>query len=359
MNGRRIYIVGYPNRCGGANTECWHTVKLWRRCGLDVTLIPTWEAPDEWRKRLDTIGCKTLELKAEKWTEFMDGETFTRVPERICNVPRGSIVVAFCNTHFLRGAAAFQERDCRIIWVPCMNWLFPLERLHYRHHAPFDRYVFQSNYQRDQLVPQLRKVGYTDSWGRVIHGVFDFEEFRFRPPEHKPGEMFVAGKLTRAAADKYPAGFWRMFERLNCPKGARVMGWNKEVELKCGKPPRWAQVLKEAEETPQEFLSLVHCLMPGFGCTTENWPRVGLEAMAAGVSVIAENKGGWKEMIRHGITGYLCGSPDEMSHYATRLAYEPGERAEVARCARARLERELANPDKIWAAWEKLLDGLT
>ncbi len=26
-----IFFLGYPGSMGGANTECWHTAKVWRR----------------------------------------------------------------------------------------------------------------------------------------------------------------------------------------------------------------------------------------------------------------------------------------------------------------------------------------
>ncbi len=29
--------AGYPGEMGGANTEAWHTVKLWRRAGSTFT----------------------------------------------------------------------------------------------------------------------------------------------------------------------------------------------------------------------------------------------------------------------------------------------------------------------------------
>ena len=38
----RVFLVGYPGELGGANTEAWHTIKLWRRFDVDVHLIPTW-----------------------------------------------------------------------------------------------------------------------------------------------------------------------------------------------------------------------------------------------------------------------------------------------------------------------------
>ena len=27
----RVFLIGYPGEMGGANTEAWHTIKLWRR----------------------------------------------------------------------------------------------------------------------------------------------------------------------------------------------------------------------------------------------------------------------------------------------------------------------------------------
>ena len=40
MTTTKVYVLGYPGDVGGANTECWHTIKLWRRFGVDVHLIP-------------------------------------------------------------------------------------------------------------------------------------------------------------------------------------------------------------------------------------------------------------------------------------------------------------------------------
>jgi hypothetical protein len=107
-----IFVAGYPSDIGGANTELWHTVKLWRRFGLDVTLLPTWEAPLEWKHRLDAIGCRTVALSPPgTGGAFLDG-----VPGLA-----GSIVVSMCNTRFLAVAEQFRARGCRIVWLGCMN----------------------------------------------------------------------------------------------------------------------------------------------------------------------------------------------------------------------------------------------
>jgi glycosyltransferase involved in cell wall biosynthesis len=91
------------------------------------------------------------------------------------------------------------------------------------------------------------------------------------------------------------------------------------------------------------------------GQAVENWPRVGLEAMAAGVPVIADNRGGWREMIRHGRTGYLCDNDDQFAEYTARLACDETLRVQIARQARETLETELARPQEIWAGWKQLL----
>ena len=75
------------------------------------------------------------------------------------------------------------------------------------------------------------------------------------------------------------------------------MGWSDELTRHCGPPPPWATVLKQGAETPQEFLAQLHCVVPGIGCCDENWSRVGLEAMATGVPLVVEAKGGWQEMV--------------------------------------------------------------
>ena len=165
-----FFVCGYPSMIGGANTELWHSVKLWRRFGAEVTLIPTWKADPAWRPPL---GRDRLPHLREQ-------------PRRLQNVPglAGSVVVSLCNTRFLAAAERFRQLGCNIVWLGCMNWLFPEERLHYRRCGVFDRHVFQSRYQHEQLCPQLAKHGYDDARGRIIRGAFDFAEFPFRPRWH-------------------------------------------------------------------------------------------------------------------------------------------------------------------------------
>ena len=96
--------------------------------------------------------------------------------------------------------------------------------------------------------------------------------------------------------------------------------------------------------------------MHASGGTAENWPRVGLEAMAAGVPLVVENQGGWTEMIRHGQTGFLCNGEDEMVEQVARLARDPQYRRAIVEQARHAVETELADPETWWRQWKDLLN---
>jgi hypothetical protein len=339
-----IFIIGYPSDIGGANTELWHTVKLWRRFGLDVALIPTWQADVAWRRRLETIGCRTIECN----------------PDALEDVPdlAGSTVVAMCNTKFLAVAGRFRRLRCRVVWLGCMNWLFPEERLHYRQFGPFARHVFQSRFQHDQLVPQLRRYGYLDRQGRIIRGALDAEEIPFQPLPHAQEEVFVVGRISRADPDKFSPTLWNTYRRIPHPIRARVLGWESDVQARLGPPPPWAECLPPGAQAVAPFLNTLHALAPGRAAAVENWPRVGLEAMAAGVPLVVEAKGGWLEMVRHGETGYLCKTEDQIAYYGARLAYDEPHRLQLARQARRLLVSELADPRAIWLQWRELFKEL-
>ena len=313
---------------------------------MGITCVHTWGEPDpEWAEKLKGIGCRVEVVEEDtvfNWVSGLDGAT----------------IIGCCNPRFLRHLPTFRALKCKIIWMNCMNALFAEVRLDHQNNGCFDAYVFQSEFQRDQLTPQLNKWGYRAEQGHVIRGAFEVDDFEFKPLHHEPGEVLNVGHLSRAGVDKYPADLWRQYNHVPHSISARVMAWSDEIQDKVGPRPVWAEVFPACYETTAEFLSKIHVLAPGFGCCTENWPRVGLEAMAAGVVVVAENKGGWKEMIDTGITGWLCDTWQETSYRIAQMAYDPCLRDEIVHDARDQLECVLANPNTIWAGWEKLLGSL-
>ncbi len=336
-----LFLLGFPNDLGGANTESWHTLRLWRQYGLDVTVIPTWQPDPFWTLRLQSAGCRVA----------------SPTPGRLAEVPDlpGATVVSFCNSRFLRHADKFRKLGCRIVWVNCMTWLSAEERLFSRRHGPFDAYVFQSRYQRSQLLPQLRRYGVQDRQCHLIHGAFWPDDYPFRPRPHLPGTHLVIGRISRPSPDKFAADTWSVYGSVRHPIRARVLGWDPAVEDKLGRPPRWAECLLPGSEPPANFYASLHVMVQLSGGAEENWPRSALEAMSAGVPIIAENRWGWREMIRHGETGFLCDTRDEIVRTIERLASDERLRLAIAHSARNRLLQQLAAPQTIATAWRHIL----
>jgi hypothetical protein len=340
-----VYVIGAPSYVGGADTELWHTLRLWRSNNLEVALVPTWGLSEEWRKKCEGIGCEV----------HLPGN-----PQSLLDVPglRGSIVVSFCNKHFLENASSLRQIGCKTVWLNCMTWMFDDERKHYRTHGPFDHYVFQSKYQQWSLTCELENYGYCDASGSVIHGAFDLEAFPFRPLLREPGAPFVIGRISRPDPDKYSSNTWPIYSRMPQPLRARLMAWDRRIEKKLGTPPEWAECLEANRETPQLFFGKLHCMVQINGGAAENWPRSGLEAMASGVPLVVQNEWGWREMVRHDETGYLCNNDDEFVSCATKLANDDGHRLTMARLARKAMEEDLANPDVIWERWSEVFRRL-
>lgn len=330
-----IYVYGLPGDIGGAATELWHTLKLWRSLDLDIILYPTAPVDPAWLDTVKAIGCGVSTA-----------------------IAGGSTVVGFCNADFRHDTEALRSIGCRTINVPCMNWLSPREC----NSVLSDRYVFQSNYQLCEILPKLQLFGFKCEHARLIRGAFDPTEFPFNPLPHNPGEPFIIGRLSRAeccktkcpAYDKYPKDLWAQYADLYRPLKARVMGWSDALAKHCGNPPEWAECLPQGAETSRAFLSKIHCLVPGLGCCAENWPRVGLEAMAAGVPIVAEAKGGWLEMMLpfSGVKTLL-----EQSMVVSMLAESESHRMDLIECQRT-VCADIADPIRIGKQWLSLFEEL-
>lgn len=171
----------------------------------------------------------------------------------------------------------------------------------------------------------------------------------------KHSEFFGCGRISRQDADKFSASTLHIYEYFVSPKWKRglFLGFDQRSEKKIGKPYGWIRTAKDHHELSQaEFYK--HCeiiLQPSD--TTENWPRVGFEAMASGSVLIVDNRGGWKEMVRHGETGWLCNHARDFIYYASKMAYEPELRKEMAE--RARIHgRELGGLEASAKSWQEV-----
>lgn len=340
----QVFFIGNPGEMGGANTEAWHTIRLWREFGLDVHLIPTWGSDPIWRAKLDAIGCTTHQVSADE---------LEQVPGLA-----GSPVIGMCNSEFIRIAPKLRALGCPIVWLNCMTFMFSHEMDFFRQHGPADAMVYQSEFQRSQLEPQLAQFGYRPESGHLIRGAFDLTEWEFQPRAHPEGYEYFMGRVARPDLDKWSSNTFAIYERVQyrCKRGM-FLGVDERTQNKLGKPPWWIDCLRPMSVPVRDFYARLHCLFPINGGARENWPRAGLEAMAAGVPIVAQHDWGWREMIVHGETGFVGSNDDELAHWAAVLAYDEGLRMRIVKQARARLEHDLANPLKLWAGWKKVFDS--
>ena len=114
-----VFFLGYPGGMGGANAECWHTAKVWRQHGIEVTFIPTWGRDQAQEDKLSAIGCRTIHAGG---------------PDKLAAVPgfAGSVVVGMCNSHVTKARKLLLDLGCRLVWVNCMTFLFPEETAAWR-----------------------------------------------------------------------------------------------------------------------------------------------------------------------------------------------------------------------------------
>jgi len=341
---RKIYYLGYPGNMGGANTECWHTIKLWRENGWNVDIIPTWGEDKFWEERLKSIGVKTHHVQLNNLEDIKDLSDST--------------VVSMCNANLWLAYPKLKTLGCKIVWMNCMTFLFNSEKKSVKRYGFPDAYVFQSKFQKSVLESDLEKIGYDLSSSYLIRGAFDTSEFFFRPKEHKPNSFFVIGRLSRPAADKWSKNIWYVLGAVPYKyRRAMFMGWNKSLENKLGAPPKWAICYDPQALTVQKFLEKCHVLISCNDTARENWPRVGLEAMAVGVPLVVENAWGWKEMVKHGETGLLYNCEEEMAYYLAKLAYNEKLRLQLLTAARENLNI-IANKEEISKKWKELFNRL-
>lgn len=337
---QRLFVFGFPELYGGAGTELYHQILIWQFMGMEVHLIPPWRVE-----------------RNPLYPEMLARGVHIHPVNDYSSLTEEDPIFSFCNGEFLELLPQIRTYTKKTVFVNCMSWLFPQEKEAMRKGeiAMFlyqNERVMQENKIKLKAFNKNPKIQF-----KKFIPYFHREDFPFI--EKRRNEYFGCGRISRQEADKFAKDTLFIYESFvsPIPKRGLFLGFGKRSEEKTGPPPPWIRTaLNQEEVSQQEFYQ--HCeiiLQPSN--TVENWPRIGFEAMSSGSVLIVDNAGGWQQMIEHGKTGWLCNNERDFIYYASKMAYEPNQRYDMAAAARER-GLLLSNKEFSLESWKEIFTVL-
>jgi len=303
-----ICLIGHPSHFGGADTEALDALKLWSRMGLQVHILPTGPISDGQRElHLEKLGYVYHAVR--DWPSL-----------------QGLHGIAYCNEKALIDADTIRRQARSFTWVGTMCWTWP-KCLQMSSNGSISLHLYQTQHQMDAVHREICQAA-PKARGLVIVPYFDADDFPFVDPESRPQDRFTFGRISRPDPAKWHKDQFEIYRRFASrrPKSGLVLGWDTKLREKVGAPPEFVNCLPPNAITRQEFYRRVSVLCLA-GDTTENLPRVGMEAMSSGTLLVVDNRGGWKDEVPSKYTGWLCdGTEDfvlrmsECANYSSRVA---------------------------------------
>lgn len=144
---------------------------------------------------------------------------------------------------------------------------------------------------------------------------------------NKSKKNIVIGRLTNDNPQKYPKELLDILNEVGCQY--EIVGGEKYY----GPAKDLYTPLTIGSMSPIEFLDRWDIFVYK-SSIPETWGRAVVEAMAAGLPVVADNSGGIIENIIHGETGFLCSSDDEFIEYLKVLSESAKLRNKMGKAAR-------------------------
>ncbi|MEM1353913.1 MAG: glycosyltransferase [Planctomycetota bacterium] len=324
-----------------------HQIILWRSMGLPVHLIP----------------CDAGYRNEPLYPEMIERGVVIHEANQFDAIIPGAPVLSFCNESFLARIDEILFYSHNTVFVNCMTWLFEREKTRHRQ-GKIGTFLYQNEEVMLKNAALLREINPDpDIRHLLVSPYFADSAFPFVDrtcgDSETQNDTFVIGRISRQDADKFSADTLWVWEGIESPvtKQGVMLGFGPDSENKIGRPQEWISTYSnQTELSQQDFYRRVDVIVQPMD-TTENWPRIGLEAMASGSVLIVDNRGGWREMIRHGVTGWLCDTPEDFVKYATLMSHQPDQRRAMARAARQRLA-ELSAEAVSKKSWTGVIDSL-
>lgn len=158
--------------------------------------------------------------------------------------------------------------------------------------------------------------------------------------EHRSRFPFCVGRHSRSSPRKFPSAFFDLCEQIDVPDlDVLVLGYlaqhaeTLEQRIAAFRHSYW--LLPGNTVDVKRFLSFLDVyLYNTHESFIETSPLAILEALAAGISVVAEKKGGIVDLVVPGETGYLCSTIDEYIAAVQELYHDVDRRSSYSRAAR-------------------------
>jgi glycosyltransferase involved in cell wall biosynthesis len=163
----------------------------------------------------------------------------------------------------------------------------------------------------------------------------------------KGHEFFI--RAARMVADRHPRAFFVICGDLHETLSPPLFGLVHELGL-----GERLKFLGFRSDVPELLAEMELFVLPS---TSEGFPLVVLEAMAAGKPVIATRCGGVQEMIEHGVDGLLVpvGNAGEMANTISCLLSDPQRARSLGNAARRRVGKQFSVVAMV-AAYERLYE---
>ena len=106
---RRLFVNGFPSLYGGAGTELHHQIIVWRKMGVEVHLIPSWDYHGE-----------------PLYNEMVSLGVIMHAPADWSAVQPGDPVLGFCNAGFLNALPEIRRHTKRTVFINKVIFKFRL-----------------------------------------------------------------------------------------------------------------------------------------------------------------------------------------------------------------------------------------
>ena len=218
--------------------------------------------------------------------------------------------------------------------------VFVMHHAEYVAPSGYDRYVLVSESQRPQVahVEPHRVL--------LIPNGIDARRFGRRAPRRPPGTPMTVGRISSLRGGKIGVDWIDAVDAFAVPDTRFVVAGEgplraalarRAVELGCDDRISFPGYVARADVPDTLGTFDVFCYTTS--TALECHPLALLEALAAGVPVVAEARGGVPGVVRHGVNGLLADSVEQVGEHLHRLRRDDVLRERLARGARASAPR--------------------